>query len=187
MTGTFLDPRGRVGRFAPPLILMGLIYFASAQPDLTSGLGLIDLIGRKIVHATEYGLLFWLWLRAFRFRAPAAAAAIALLYAGTDEYHQTYVDGRVGTPRDVLIDATGIAIAWGIHVWWSRRRAQRAAQGGPGGQAEPGGQDGPEGPAGPNRSDPAALGGDQDGLRAVDGPELAVDVVQVGPNGARRE
>src|SRR5438309_4507571 len=34
---------------------------------------------------------------------------------------------------------------------------------------------------------PAALGGDQNGLRAVDGAELAVDVVQVGADGARRE
>src|ERR671932_1412178 len=34
---------------------------------------------------------------------------------------------------------------------------------------------------------PAALGGVQDGLRAVDGAELAVDVVQVGPHGARRQ
>src|SRR2546429_3379026 len=34
---------------------------------------------------------------------------------------------------------------------------------------------------------PAALGGDQHGLGAVDGAELAVDVVQVGAHGARRE
>src|SRR5438105_5192477 len=34
---------------------------------------------------------------------------------------------------------------------------------------------------------PAALGGDQDGLGAVDSAELAVDVVQVGAHGARRE
>src|SRR5579864_3540886 len=34
---------------------------------------------------------------------------------------------------------------------------------------------------------PAALGGDEDGLRPVDGAELAVDVVEVGANCARRE
>ena len=167
--GARLGPRSLVGRFAPPVVLMGLIYFASAQPDLSSGLGLIDLVGRKIVHATEYGLLFWLWLRAFRFRAPLAAAAITLVYAASDEYHQTFVDGRVGAPRDVLIDASGIAIAWAIHIWWGRRRGQRAGR------------------AGPDDSDPAAFGGDEHGLGAVDRPELAVDVVQVGADGARRE
>src|SRR4029079_12020002 len=35
--------------------------------------------------------------------------------------------------------------------------------------------------------EPAALGRVQDGLRAIDGAELAVDVVQVGPHGARGE
>jgi hypothetical protein len=34
--------------------------------------------------------------------------------------------------------------------------------------------------------EPAALGRDQDGLGAIDGAELAVDVVQVRPDGARR-
>ncbi len=118
-------PRSVFGRFAPPIVLMGLIYLASAQTDLNTGLGLADLIGRKLVHAAEYGLLFWLWLRAFGFKAPLAAAAIALIYAGSDEFHQTYVEGRVGTPIDVLIDAVGIAIAWLIHVWWNRQRARR--------------------------------------------------------------
>ena len=42
---------------------------------------------------------------------------------------------------------------------------------------------------GPDRAfvDPAALGGDQDGLGAIHRAELAVDVVQMGANGARRE
>ncbi|MEI7626299.1 MAG: VanZ family protein [Actinomycetota bacterium] len=120
----YFGPRSAFGRFAPPIVLMGLIYLASAQTDLNTGLGLADLIGRKVVHAAEYGLLFWLWLRAFGFKAPLVAAVIALIYAGTDEFHQTYVDGRVGTPIDVVIDAVGIAIVWLLHVWCRRRRAR---------------------------------------------------------------
>lgn len=153
-----------LNRFAPPLGLMGLIYFLSAQPDLTSGLGLIDLIGRKVIHAAEFGLLWWLWLRALGFRRPAVAAGIALLYAVSDEYHQTFVPGRNGTPVDVLIDAGGLPIAWALDRRLRKRR-------------KPGGE----------RSEPAALGGDQDRLGAVDRPELAVDVVQVGAHGAGRE
>ncbi len=99
------------GRFGPPLALMALIFALSAQPDLGTDLGVVDLVGRKLVHMTEYGLLFVLWLRALGWRAPWAAAAIALGYAATDELHQTFVHGRHGTPVDVLIDATGIAIA----------------------------------------------------------------------------
>ena len=107
------------GRFLPPLATMGLIFFLSAQPDLNSGLGVFDLIGRKMVHAAEYGVLWWLWLRALRFRHPWVAALICLAYSGSDEYHQTFVHGRHGTPLDVGIDAVGMAVACFIVV---RRR-----------------------------------------------------------------
>ena len=116
---------GRVSRFAPPLALMGLIFFLSAQPGLDTGLGLLDFVLRKLAHMAEFGLLWWLWLRAFDYGQPGLAAAITLAYAASDELHQTFVDGRHGTPRDVAIDGLGIAIAW-----WATRsgrlRARRA-------------------------------------------------------------
>lgn len=93
---------------------MAVIFALSAQPDLNSGLGTIDLVGRKVVHAAEFGLLFVLWLRAFGWRSAGWAAAIAVGYAVTDELHQTTVDGRRGSPVDVLIDATGVVIAWAL-------------------------------------------------------------------------
>jgi VanZ family protein len=101
-----------VDPWLPPIALMGLIFFFSAQPDLNSGLGVIDLIGRKIIHASEYALLCFLWWRALREvlsarHAPLAALAIAIAYSATDEFHQTFVHGRHGTPVDVLIDAVG--------------------------------------------------------------------------------
>ena len=98
-------------RFAPPLLLMGLIFFLSAQPDLNSGLGTWDTILRKLAHMAEFGLLWLLWWRALGYRGKALPALIAIAYAVTDELHQTTVDGRVGSPVDVLIDATGVALA----------------------------------------------------------------------------
>jgi VanZ family protein len=115
-----------VKRFAPPLALMGLIFFLSAQPDLSSGLGVWDTIGRKLVHMAEYGLLWWLWWRALGFGHPAPAVAIAIAYAASDEYHQTFIHGRHGSPWDVAIDATGIALA-GLLVVVLRRRARAGA------------------------------------------------------------
>ena len=105
-----LDP------WAPPLALMGVIFYFSAQPDLSSGLGVIDLVGRKFVHAGEYALLSFLWWRALRTVLPVRRAAllgfaIAVAYAGTDEFHQTFVHGRHGAPLDVLIDSTGAGLA----------------------------------------------------------------------------
>lgn len=106
---------------------MAVIFFLSAQPDLSSGLGVIDLVGRKIVHAGEYALLCGLWWRALRTVARPRAAltgafALAVAYAATDELHQTFVPGRTGSPVDVVIDTLGAALA---AVAIRRRRARR--------------------------------------------------------------
>jgi VanZ family protein len=90
---------------------MGLIYFFSAQPDLNSGLGVVDTVGRKLAHMVEYGLLWFLWWRALGYGNPGIAIAITLLWAASDEYHQTFVDGRHGSPWDVAIDAVGVSLA----------------------------------------------------------------------------
>jgi VanZ family protein len=114
-----------VGRWAPPLVLMGVIYALSAQPDLSSGLGTFDLILRKIAHMAEYGLLVFLWWRALKDPAPPRAAvglavAASLAYAATDEYHQSFVEGRHGTPVDVAVDAVGMAVVAALILARSR-------------------------------------------------------------------
>jgi VanZ family protein len=106
----------RLDPWVPPIALMALIFALSAQPDLNSGLGTIDLIGRKLVHATEYGLLCFLWWRALRTVATPRAAivlalGIAIGYAGTDEFHQRFVHGRHAATLDIVIDAIGAGIA----------------------------------------------------------------------------
>jgi VanZ family protein len=95
---------------------MVVIFVLSAQPDLSTGLGVWDLVGRKLVHMSEYGVLCLLWWRAFRTVTTARAAlGLAFLasvsYAATDEFHQTFVHGRHGTPVDVGIDAIGMLAA----------------------------------------------------------------------------
>ena len=114
-----------LGTWGPPLLLMAVIYALSAQPDLSTGLGVWDFIGRKLVHMSEYALLCFLWWRALRTVASAHAAValafcLSLAYAGTDELHQRSVHGRHGTPVDVGIDAVGMAaaaIAIGRRTW----------------------------------------------------------------------
>ena len=77
---------------------MGIIFALSSQPDLNSGLGSWDTVLRKLGHMAEFGLLWWLWRRALG--RPAVAAAVALAYGATDEWHQSFVSGRVGSPLD---------------------------------------------------------------------------------------
>ena len=115
---------GRLGLWVPPVALMGLIFFLSAQPDLSSGLGAWDVLLRKLAHAGIYAALTLLWWRALRHggasepRPLAAAFLIAVAYSATDEWHQTFVTGRHGSPADVLIDAGGAGAA----ALWALRR-----------------------------------------------------------------
>jgi VanZ family protein len=115
-----LDP------WLPPLLLMGVIFFFSAQPNLNSGLGWIDHVGRKIVHASEYAFLCFLSWRAFRTKvdpvvALAPAWVITTLYAVSDEYHQRFVTGRHGTWVDVTIDSMG-AVVFALLVLRAQRK-----------------------------------------------------------------
>jgi len=118
-----------LNRFVPPLLLMAVIFFLSAQPDLNSGLGAWDTGLRKLAHMVEFGLLWWLWWRALGFGSPVGGVLIAVAYAASDEFHQSFVDGRIGSPFDVLIDAAGVAIAClaALRLGKRRRAAGRAA------------------------------------------------------------
>jgi VanZ family protein len=110
-----LSPTRLAALLVPPLLAMGMIFFLSAQTSDPVDRAWWDVLLRKLAHFTEYAVLTGLWWRALRglgARFPLAIAmAISLGYAATDEFHQTFVDGRRGTPVDVLIDSAGIAIA----------------------------------------------------------------------------
>lgn len=121
----------RLDLWLPPLLLMGAIFFLSDQPSLDSGLGAIDLVGRKLIHFAEYALLCFLWWRALvTVMSPVRAALLAFLlasgYAATDEYHQTFVEGRHGSPLDWAIDSAGAAVA-ALRLRTARRRDRAVA------------------------------------------------------------
>jgi VanZ family protein len=112
-----LSPARLAGLLLPPLLAMALIFFLSAQPSEPVDRAWWDVLLRKLAHFTEYAVLTALWWRALQglgvgFRsALVGAIAISLGYAASDEFHQTFVDGRRGTPVDVMIDAAGMATA----------------------------------------------------------------------------
>src|SRR5690349_884650 len=116
-----------IAPFAAPLALMALIYAFSAMPSDGTDHGLLVLILRKLTHFGEYFALtcLWWWALSTKIgsrRALLPAVAIAVAYAVSDEIHQTFVDGRVGTPRDVLIDFAGVLTA----AWLIRRARLRS-------------------------------------------------------------
>ena len=92
----------------PVVAWAGLIFTLSSIPDLGTGLGGWDLIFRKLAHAAEYAVLAVLLLRALEHAW--ASFLLAAAYAVTDELHQAFVPGRLGSPLDVAVDAAGAAI-----------------------------------------------------------------------------
>lgn len=118
----------RANLWLPPFLLMAVIFFFSAQPSLDSGLGVVDLVGRKLIHFAEYGLLCFLWWRLLRTGMDSARAALVAfllssLYAVSDEFHQGHVEGRNGTPVDWAIDSAGAALVALRLRFAARRRA----------------------------------------------------------------
>jgi len=94
-------------RLWAPVVLWAAVIFAfSSIPSLGTGLGTWDLVLRKLAHVAEYAVLGALLARAL----PSLAWAVALgsLYAVTDEVHQAFVPGRVGSPLDWALDTVGV-------------------------------------------------------------------------------
>jgi VanZ family protein len=108
-------------RLLLPLALMAVIFYFSAQPAGGHHAWWVVVV-RKLGHITGYALLTGAWWWALRRQVARPllwAVGISLAYACTDEFHQTFVRGREGTPRDVGIDAIGMAIAAWL-IWWRR-------------------------------------------------------------------
>ena len=117
-----------VCRWIPPIAWMGLIFVLSAQPDLPHAPGpLLDLLIKEVGHAVVYGVLFVLLWQALdrRFRPLVLAWMLAVLYAASDELHQTFVPGRNGRIVDVVIDGVGVTLA-AAAVWGYGRRRGRS-------------------------------------------------------------
>lgn len=79
--------------------------------------GLVEFFIRKAGHVMEYAILSLLWSYTLLRKAASisttlyTSSLISLLYAASDEWHQTYVPGRTGHAIDIAVDAIGIALA----------------------------------------------------------------------------
>jgi VanZ family protein len=111
-------------RWLPVVLWMGVIFTLSAIPSLASPFEpLQDFILRKFAHIAEYVILTALLFSALRrqvacnTQALLIAAVMSVLYAFSDEWHQTFVPGREGSLRDVGIDAAGVI---GMSLWFRR-------------------------------------------------------------------
>jgi VanZ family protein len=118
--GSVSGPRLRL--WLPVVAWAALIFALSSIPDLGTGLGGWDLILRKLAHSAEYGVLGALLVRATE--KAGLAFVLGTLYAVSDELHQAFVPGRMGSVLDVGLDAVGVAC--GV-VLWHKARARSLA------------------------------------------------------------
>ena len=92
---------------------------------------------RKTGHFVGYGTMGLLWLRAWWMSLPRAGflldATLALLgtaaVASADEFHQSFLPNRTGTPWDVLLDCTGaITLQLIVYIFMRTFRPKRLAR-----------------------------------------------------------
>jgi VanZ family protein len=107
---------------------MGLLFLVSSRPDIPTPPGFfLQVVYEKGGHALAYAILAWLYLRALRAHFDAGialyvvSAGLAVLYALSDEYHQTFVPGRSGDLWDIVADSVGVCGAM-LLAWWLRHR-----------------------------------------------------------------
>lgn len=112
-------------RWLPALLLMAVIFLLSSTPaSRLPNFGEIDLLIKKGGHATGYALLAFAYYFALPprlsplYRA-ALAFCMALLFALSDEFHQSFVEGRTSSLRDVGIDSAGAAFALMVSMLYS--------------------------------------------------------------------
>ena len=105
----------RSARLALPIAGMAILWLLSSIPvaaDQTMAGVFVPKLLQKSMHVVAYGSLAvaWLWALGFEHGANAWAVALTTAYAAVDEIHQTYVPGRTGSPRDVVLDACGAVV-----------------------------------------------------------------------------
>lgn len=102
----------------PALCWMAVIFVLSSfQGSPLLDMGPFDFTFKKTAHVVEYAILYFLLFRAFHSALPSRkaftiSAIIGVLYAISDEYHQTFVHLREGSARDVIIDSVGIFLMY---------------------------------------------------------------------------
>lgn len=104
----------------PPVMCMFLIFSLSSRQRISvSEITSINFIFFKTLHIIEYAVLFFLLFRAFfktttlpLHRIFFITIFISIIYAFTDELHQTFVPTREGSPRDIVIDTIGILLCF---------------------------------------------------------------------------
>ena len=107
----------------PPIIWAIVIFsFSSYQTVQASQIKWQDFIVKKSFHIIEYAILTTFVYRAMkesglnRKKAGIYSILFTILYGITDEFHQSFTQGRESKARDVIFDTIGGLLS--IYIIW---------------------------------------------------------------------
>ncbi len=115
-------------RFHLPAILWALLIFILSSQSRLKPPDLGFTAADKVAHIIEYGIFGWLLLRSFsrlfltNHKIFSVVFIAGTLYASSDEIHQLFVPGRLGTIGDFLADTVGILLSIIIYFMIHRRK-----------------------------------------------------------------
>lgn len=96
-------------------LIVNAITFLS--PDLKDATFLVRIV-RKSAHFIEYAILGFLAARSFKLskKSPWWSILACAIYAGIDEFHQSFVSGRSAEVKDVALDT--LSATFGAGIYW---------------------------------------------------------------------
>jgi VanZ family protein len=141
----------RLARYGPLMVWAALIFIGSTDvlsvantggvitrallwlfPNLSEGtLKLLHFLSRKSGHLTEYAIFAWLTARAFRTSSREllrnrwfwASLLLVVVYALSDEFHQSFYPSRTASIYDSMIDSFGGFVA--LLIVWLRGKTRK--------------------------------------------------------------
>ena len=100
----------------------------SSKESNDINVNILNLIVRKTTHVIVFGILAFLLFKSLEPNKSAYILSwfITFLYAITDEWHQSFMEGRVASFKDVMLDSFGAALVL-LLVFLIERRKKRKA------------------------------------------------------------
>ncbi|HNE05484.1 MAG TPA: VanZ family protein, partial [Anaerolineales bacterium] len=119
-----------VPRWFPAFLMMAIIFaFSSRAKDELPNFQDWEYFVKKSSHFLVYGLLALSYIRALPKRNHLLAWALAILYALSDEFHQSFVPGRTSSLVDVFVfDNLGAIVALVLHQYLTIKNNRKETQ-----------------------------------------------------------
>ena len=113
----------KIPKWLPALVMMVSIFAFSNTPSTElPNFDAADFVIKKSAHMLGYALLALSYLHAFDGKIDKWKLIwlLAILYAASDEFHQSFVAGRGSSVIDVGIDSIGA----GLGLWWAKKKSK---------------------------------------------------------------